>query len=94
MKCFEALNIIVEFVFRMGSDSSRQQSPFMTKSIQILPFVIITARMFACDVNLPQYLQNDELSELIVQIIDFIVACCQEAEFKDIIMRESENLII
>lgn len=29
-----------------------------------------------------------------MQMIDFIDACCKEVEFKDIIMRESENLII
>lgn len=53
VQCFESLNTMIDYVFRMGSGNARNQSPFMTKSIQILPFVIISARMFASDALLP-----------------------------------------
>ncbi len=80
-KAIEVLNFVLKYLFEAVPNSEKKKSPFLPKAIQFSNFLAFSLISVCQRPNIMRLLEDETLSELLVESIDTLVLFCGEQEF-------------
>ena len=80
-KALEVLNFVLKFLFEAVANTEKKKSPYLPKAIQFSSFLAFSLISFCQKPNIVTLLEDETLSELLVEAIDTLVLFSGEQEF-------------
>lgn len=69
-------------------------SPVVIKLIAIVPHIIVSTRLFCTDPGLDTYLEDENYSELVVQLMETINVGSSDKKLTDAYLPEMKNIVV
>ena len=83
----------MEYIFKLPEED-QASCPSIQKTLGFLPFVISSLLVFAQNEEKEAYLEDETYENLVVAILETLVAVCAEAKFKDIMNTHMKPLAV
>jgi len=76
------------------TEGVQTSSPIVSKSIAMIPHMILSARLIATDPMLDTYLEDEQYSELMVNLMETLTITSSEKKYSETYLSEMKNIVV
>lgn len=94
MKVFGCLSFMLKYIFVEMMVEETLLAPIACKMVLLLPHLIESGKLFAIDPQLNQMMQDENYSDLMVELLDVLIITSEQQQYQDIFIANKAKILV